>query len=91
LDPEAYPREVFTRIADHPINRIQASWNPASAAQGRLSRRLIVEAKTVLERRVRMSQDRFQRILGILPENHSLKNGGVMFNAVDSRAPSVTE
>jgi hypothetical protein len=22
LDPEAYLREVFTRIADHPINRI---------------------------------------------------------------------
>jgi len=29
IDPEAYLREVLTRIADHPINQLQAllPWN----------------------------------------------------------------
>ena len=43
LDPEAYLREVLTRIADHPINRIDAPlpWNlvPSEPGQARQSAR----------------------------------------------------
>lgn len=37
LDPQAYLRDVLTRIADRPINRIDAllPWNFAQAAQER--------------------------------------------------------
>lgn len=33
LDPEAYLRELFTRIADHPVNRIDGRlpWNLTAA------------------------------------------------------------
>ena len=49
LNPEAYLREVLSRIAEHPINRIEEllPWNLAAEVAGQKSRRSHGSIETV--------------------------------------------